>query len=144
VDAVLSLTPLFEREDIAVNRRALRSLDALTRILWDDTKIWMMPLQRAYEKRLLGLKPSLSAKDEARRLEAVLFLGELRALQRSMYFHIAGRTDPKLRPEMDELWHKNAQSIDDFLNAARRDEQLAIRRAARKAMQTLVPLDQSR
>jgi hypothetical protein len=144
VDAALALTPLLQREELAVNRRAVHSIAAISKILWADTAIWMMPLQRAIEKRLLGLKPSVEAKDKALRLEAVEFLGELRALERSIYFHITSRTDAKLRPEMDDLWHKNHQAIDDLLNLARRDDELSIRRAARRGMVTLTPLDGSR
>ncbi len=144
LDAVQSLFPLFQRDDLAVNRRAVHTLGKLSIIFGDDTKYWMMPMQRAIEQRLQSLKPALEAKDETKRAEAVAFLGELRARLRSMYYHISSRTDAKLRPEMDELFHKNHQTIDDYLSVARRDDVLSIRRAARKAMLTLTPLDPSR
>jgi HEAT repeat protein len=132
--AALAIVPLLKHDDVRVNRDAAQALPALLKLMWQpDMKTWPMPAQKALEQRLSGLKIPLRAKDVKARREVVELLVEFQKLQRAMEpnFH---RAMKKEELELYDASSGNREAIDGLLAEARRDPDLSIRRAARKAL----------
>lgn len=140
-ESALAIVPLLKSDDLHANRRAAYTLDKMTAILWSDSGVWGVPIEKAVLERLHKLRETIKSKDPAVRRDVAAFLGQLRSLQQHVKFHEESRApgDPAVRTELRTLYAENQHWLNELLRIARNDDDLTVRRAARHAMQAPVP-----